>query len=74
MKTSMHKILILTSIICTSLLFSINGFSQDSKQERKLPDGTIVYPDGTRRLPNGTIIFKGGTVEKKGTKVPLPDG
>jgi hypothetical protein len=36
--------------------------SKGYSQERKLPDGSIVYSDGTRRLPNGTIIYKGGNV------------
>ncbi len=70
MKTSKYKIGLLTCIIATSLLLSVNSFSQ----VRKLPDGTIVYPDGTRKLPNGTVIYKGGTVGEKGTTVSLPDG
>ncbi len=54
MKTSKYKIALLSSIIATALLLTVNGFSQ----ERKLPDGTIVYPDGTRKLPNGTVIYR----------------
>jgi len=70
MKTSKYKIALLSSIIVTSLFLSVSVIAQ----ERKLPDGTIVYPDGTRKLPNGTVIYKGGTVGEKGTTVSLPDG
>jgi hypothetical protein len=70
MKTGKCKIALLTCIIAASLLSSVNSFAQ----ERKLPDGTIVYPDGTRKLPNGTVIYKGGTIGEKGRTVSLPDG
>src|SRR3954452_12544387 len=50
------------------LFLSINGYSQ----ERKLPDGSIVYSDGTRRLPNGTIIYKGGNVAGYPTIINVP--
>src|SRR5215210_38243 len=75
MKTNKYKVLILTSIIAASLLLSFEGFSQNTK----LPDGTIVYPDGTRKLPDGTIIYKDGTGRKNGSTLPdgrvvLPDG
>lgn len=65
-------------IIAGSLLFTLNANSQ----ERKLPDGSVVYSDGTRRFPNGTVIYKGnngnvgtypGNTGKRGTVV-LPDG
>ena len=46
-----------------ALLISLTGYCQ----ERKLPDGSIVYGDGTRRLPNGTVIYKDGSVVKNGT-------
>jgi hypothetical protein len=70
MKTSIYRTGLLTGIIIAALLLSVNSFGQ----ERKLPDGTIVYPDGTRRLPNGTVIHKGGRIGEKGTTVSLPDG
>src|SRR4051794_32066124 len=44
------------------------GFSQ----ERKLPDGSIVYGDGTRRLPNGTVIFKDGNVSGNTNTIYVP--
>jgi hypothetical protein len=50
------------------LLFCFKGYSQ----ERKLPDGSIVYSDGTRRLPNGTIIYKGGNVAGYPTIINVP--
>ncbi len=62
--------LIPAGIVAVSLLLSVNGFSQN----RKLPDGTIVYSDGTKKLPNGTVIYKDGTAKEKGTTVKLPDG
>jgi hypothetical protein len=27
-----------------------------------LPDGTVVYPDGTRKAPNGIIVYPNGTI------------
>lgn len=70
MKASLYKTLIPFCILAAFFLLSVNGFSQD----RKLPDGTIIYGDGTRKLPNGTIIYKGRTGGQKGTTVRLPDG
>lgn len=66
------------STIAASMIaaFCLASFSSNA-QDRKLPDGTIVYGDGTRKLPNGTIIYKGGTVGNSGnngTSVTLPDG
>ncbi len=69
MKTSIHKILIPATIIAVSILLSVNGFSQD----RRLPDGTIVYGDGTRQLPNGTVIYRRGTARQRDRAVRLPD-
>jgi hypothetical protein len=71
MKTRKNKMLVAAGIMAASFLISVNGMAQD----RKLPDGTIVYGDGTRKLPNGTIIYKGGTtVDNRSTNVALPDG
>jgi hypothetical protein len=60
-------------VLTTALLISLTGYSQ----ERKLPDGSIVYSDGTRRLPNGTVIYKDGSVANNGTGgsvINLPNG
>lgn len=70
MKNCKCKIFISACIAATSLLLSVNSFSQT----KKLPDGTIVYGDGTKKLPNGTVIYKDGTSGEKGTTVRLPDG
>jgi hypothetical protein len=70
MKTQ-KKILVAIALIAASSFYAGDA----SAQTRKLPDGTIVYPDGTRRLPNGTIIYKDGKqVENNGSTVTLPDG
>ncbi len=61
--------LIPAAIIATSLL-SFEG----NAQTRKLPDGTIIYSDGTRKLPNGTVIYKDGKGGNNGSTVSLPDG
>ncbi len=58
---------------CLVAAFAVTSFKAIS-QERKLPDGTIIYKDGTRKLPNGTVIYKGKPVERKEDKVMLPDG
>ena len=57
-------------LIAGSLFLAIDGNSQ----ERKLPDGTIIYSDGTRRLPNGTVIYKGGNNGTVGTNYPASTG
>ena len=60
-------------LVAGSLFMSVEGKSQD----KRLPDGTIVYGDGTRRLPNGTVIYKGGNNpigRSNGENVILPDG
>ncbi len=28
-----------------------------TRAQSKLPDGTILYPDGHRQLPNGTVVY-----------------
>jgi len=66
-------------VVAVGLLIAVDANSQD----RRLPDGTVVYSDGTRRLPNGTVIYKGGNNGTVGTNYPastagqvitLPDG
>lgn len=71
MKTTKSKMLLAAAMLAGATLITIEGKSQD----RKLPDGTIIYSDGTRRLPNGTIIYKDGTkADRNNTNVILPDG
>jgi hypothetical protein len=71
MKKTINKILLPALFLATLCLGAVEGKSQ----ERKLPDGSIVYPDGSRRLPNGTVVTKGGTVITRGNKdVRLPGG
>lgn len=78
MKNNLKK-LFAAAVVAAGLLTAVDGNSQD----RKLPDGTIIYGDGTRRLPNGTVIYKGGNTGTVGTNYPartgrnvitLPDG
>ncbi|MEO6327395.1 MAG: hypothetical protein ABIO55_00605 [Ginsengibacter sp.] len=70
MKTIKLKILIPAGFLAASLLLSVDGFSQT----KRLPDGTVVYNDGSRKLPNGTVIYKNGTVKKRVATAKLPDG
>lgn len=56
--------------VAVGLLTAVDGNSQD----RRLPDGTIIYGDGTRRLPNGTVIYKGGNNGTVGTNYPASTG
>ena len=75
MKNIQFKLYI-TSLLAAALLIA----GQANSQTRKLPDGTIVYPDGTKRLPNGTIIYKDGANNYPNDRrndrgaVTLPDG
>ncbi|MCW3111812.1 MAG: hypothetical protein JWR18_208 [Segetibacter sp.] len=76
MKKINSKMLMSACLAAGSILLSADANSQ----ERKLPDGTIVYSDGTRRLPNGTVIYKGGNNGNNNDNrnnsgvVTLPDG
>ena len=70
MKKTIYKILLPAFFLATLSLASQDGISQN----RKLPDGTIVYPDGSRKLPNGTVINKRGTVTRKNKDVRFPGG
>lgn len=76
MKKIKSKIFFTACLITGCLLVASDAHSQD----RRLPDGTIVYSDGTRRLPNGTIIYKGGNngdannYPNNGGVITLPDG
>ena len=40
-------------ILIAAAIFISLGLSAQSK----LPDGTILYPDGHRQLPNGTVVY-----------------
>lgn len=70
MKKSTCKTLTFVCLFATSLLLCVSGFSQ----AKKLPDGTIVYNDGTKKLPNGTVVYKDGTAVAKSKTITLPDG
>ncbi len=71
MKHIIKKILLPAFFLATLALGALEG----KAQERKLPDGTIVYPDGSRRLPNGTVVTKRGTVlTPKDREARLPGG
>jgi hypothetical protein len=70
MKNTPSKILLSAGLIAGCLLTTFAG----NTQERKLPDGSIIYGDGTRRLPNGTIVYKDGNRTTNGGVITLPDG
>ncbi len=53
----MKHIHFIIAVFSFVLLASITpGFAQ-----KRLPDGTIVYGDGSRKLPNGTIVYPNGS-------------
>ena len=52
---SLKKIFIL-GLLLSSFFITSKSFSQT-----RLPDGTIVYKDGTRKLPNGTVVYPNGS-------------
>jgi hypothetical protein len=69
MKT--HKrILAIVGLVAASAFMTTSA----DAQTRKLPDGTIIYGDGTRRLPNGTVIYPDGNRKGNDGVVTLPDG
>jgi len=58
--------------LVSGLVLTISATTTESYSQtktRKLPDGTIIYPDGTYKLPNGEIRKKSST-----RKTRLPDG
>lgn len=61
MKTNYFKWMLSIFILAAFVFSSTESYSQT----RKLPDGSIVYPDGTRKLPNGTVVHKDGTIKKR---------
>lgn len=69
MTTVKLKIIATAAFVVGFTTISVSG----SAQAKKLPDGSIIYEDGTRKLPNGTVIYKDGSNEKNGAK-RLPDG
>jgi len=69
MKKSKYKFLVTAFLLIGSFLFALEGSAQ-----RKLPDGSIIYNDGTRRLSNGTVIHKSGSqVYSRTTTVVVPE-
>src|SRR4051812_2337500 len=75
MKTFLNKILATGALFACFLLLSLKGFSQ----QRTLPNGTIIYSDGSRKLPNGTIVQRETTRHYYAKKHPkhnrsLPPG
>jgi hypothetical protein len=75
MKTLLHKILATGAFLACFLLLNLKGYSQ----QRTLPNGTIIYSDGSRKLPNGTIVQRETTRHYYAKKHPtynrsLPPG
>jgi hypothetical protein len=53
----MKHIHLIVALFSFSLLASVTpGYAQ-----RRLPDGTIIYGDGSRKLPNGTVVYPNGS-------------
>lgn len=71
MKTHYYKWMTPIFILAAFVFSSTESYSQT----RKLPDGSVVYPDGSRKLPNGTVVYKNGTIKKRnsGDRVIYPD-
>ena len=70
MQTGKWKIMITGCFVAALFLVSLNTIAQT----HKLPDGSIVYSDGTRKLPNGTVIYKSGShIDNRGANVVLPN-
>ncbi|GAC1585877.1 MAG: hypothetical protein NVS3B19_03880 [Ginsengibacter sp.] len=43
------------------VMFFMCFLSTKSYSQSRLPDGTIIYKDGSRQLPNGTVVYPNGT-------------
>lgn len=50
------------------ILFALITISQTSIAQTRLPDGTIIYQDGSRRLPNGSIVYPNNTTRTTGNR------
>lgn len=51
----MKQIHLIIAIFSLALLVT-TGYAQ-----KRLPDGTVIYGDGSRRLPNGTVVYPNGS-------------
>ena len=56
MKKTSNKIILFASVMVAVLFSSFNASAQT-----RLPDGTVVYPDGTIRRSNGTVKYPANT-------------
>ena len=59
-------------IIISSTL--TKSYSQTQGRTRHLPDGTIVYSDGTIKRTDGTLKYPDGRVEQIDGSIKYPDG
>lgn len=58
----MKHIHLIIALFSFALLASVTpGYAQ-----KRLPDGTIIYGDGSRKLPNGTIVYPNGSKRNTG--------
>ncbi len=64
---SLLKWLIAGLVIATSA-FALESFAQ--VETKRLPDGTIIYSDGSIKLPNGQMRYP----KRRGETTRLPDG
>ena len=53
----MKNIHLLIALFSFALLASVTPVHA----QKRLPDGTIIYGDGSRKLPNGTIVYPNGS-------------
>src|SRR5665647_1314120 len=61
MKKTNNKFLLFASVIVAVLFTSFSASAQT-----RLPDGTVVYPDGTTQRPNGTVKYPTNTNTNNG--------
>ena len=53
---------------------SIKAYSQSANRSRRLPDGTVVYSDGTIKRTDGTLKYPDGRIRQSDGSIKYPDG
>ena len=48
-------------LIITFFSFALLASVTQGYAQKRLPDGTIIYNDGSRKLPNGTVYYPNGS-------------
>ena len=60
-------------LIIFSAISSVS-YSQTGTRTRRLPDGTVIYSNGTIKRTDGTIKYPDGRIRQADVSIKYPDG